>query len=88
MTKERTWIQGDVFTTTFWGRPEVCLITNTEEGQIFFIRLESIRGLSTIKKDYCAARMEIKLFSKMQKTFIHHSEWHYQWRSDAITGDN
>lgn len=86
MTKEatdkRTWIVGDVFTTSFWGNYEVCLIRRINEGYILFVRLESIRDRNTVKKDYCAAEMEVELFLKINKTFLHHSEWHFEYETE------
>lgn len=75
-----TWIVGDVFTTRFFGVSEVCLIRRITNGYIVFTRLEAIRGRDTIKKDYCAAEMEVELFLKIGKTFLHHSEWHIEYR--------
>ena len=77
---KHTWIVGDVFTTRFWGVSEVCLIRRIANGYIVFTRLESIRSRDTIKKDYCAAEMEVELFLKIGKTFLHHSEWHIEYR--------
>lgn len=75
-----TWIVGDVFTTNFWSASEVCLIRRIANGYILFTRLESVRGSDTIKKDFCAAEMEVELFLKIGKTFLHHSEWHVEYR--------
>ena len=74
-----TWIVGDVFTTRFWGNCEVCLIRRISGGYISFVRLEAIRDRDTIKKDYCAAKMRVELFVKINKTFLHHSEWHIDY---------
>lgn len=78
--KNHTWIVGDVFITRFWGVAEVCLIRNISDKYIRFNRLEAIRDLKGIKKDYCGAEMEIELFLKINKTFLHHSEWHYEYK--------
>ena len=75
-----TWIVGDVFTTRFWGVCEVCLIRRIANGCVMFIRLESIRGRETIKKDYCGAELYVEEFLKIGKTFLHHSEWHFEYR--------
>lgn len=76
---ERTWIVGDVFITNFWSVPEVCLIKSIGNGEVSFIRLESIRNSKTLKKDFCSAGVEIELFLKIWKTFIHHSEWYAKY---------
>lgn len=78
-----TWIVGDVFTTRFWGTCEVCLIRRIANGYITFTRLESIRSRDTIKKDYCAAEMEVELFLKIEKTFLHHSKWHIEYTEEV-----
>ena len=77
--KNHTWIVGDVFITRFWGVSEVCLIRSITDKYIRFNRLEAIRDLKGIVKDYCGAEMEIELFLKINKTFLHHSEWYLEY---------
>lgn len=77
---ERLWAVGDVFTTTFWGEPEVCIIQLLRGGEVYFVRLESIRMVKTIKDDYCMGVLTQDYFHKIQKTFIHHSQWHSEYR--------
>jgi len=80
---KREWIRGDVFTTTFWGSPEVCIIQRISSEYTFFVRLESIRKFETIKKDYCGAGLENNLFKRIQKTFIHHSTWYSDYKLNS-----
>ena len=77
----RIWVAGDVFTTTFWGIPEVCIIKNIFDGDVYFIRLESIRNKETLKKDWCLAGLQLEYFKKINKTFLHHSDWYIEYRS-------
>ena len=84
MSKENCYDVGDVFTTTFWGVPEVCIIMANDGSEIVFIRLESIRKRKGIKKDFCAAALPIDYFGKIQKTFIHHSQWYYEYKEEKI----
>lgn len=79
--KEKKWVVGDVFTTTFWGVLEVCLVRTISEKYIRFNRLEAIRERKGIKKDYCGAEMEIDLFLKINRTFMHHSEWYNEYKA-------
>lgn len=79
--KNHTWIVGDVFITRFWGVAEVCLIRNISDKYIRFNRLEAIRDRKGIKKDYCGAEMEIELFLKINRTFLHHSEWYLEYEA-------
>jgi len=83
--KYHNWVIGDVFTTTFWGVCEVCIIRNISEKYIRFNRLESMRSFKTIKKDFCAAELEIELFLKINKTFIHHSEWYHEYDNTPVS---
>lgn len=76
----RVWEVGDVFSTKFWGESEVCIIISINKEYTFFFRCESIRSYETIKKDYCGASLEKYLFDRIQKTFIHHSQWYYEYR--------
>jgi hypothetical protein len=71
-----TWVVRDVFITRFWGEPEVCMISNISNGYVTFIRVESIREHKTLKKDFCGAQVEVELFLKINKDFIHHSRWY------------
>ena len=79
--KHHNWIVGDVFITRFWGVAEVCLIRSISDKYIRFNRLEAIRDRKGIKKDYCGAEMEIELFLKINKTFLHHSEWYHEYEA-------
>lgn len=79
--KHHNWIVGDVFITRFWGVAEVCLIRSISDKYIRFNRLEAIRDRKGIKKDYCGAEMEIELFLKINRTFLHHSEWYLEYEA-------
>lgn len=78
--KGHEWIIGDVFLTTFWGGSEVCIIRNFNYGSVYFVRFESIRDHKTCKKDYCKSGVQIELFNKINKTFLHHSQWHSEYK--------
>lgn len=82
--KGHVWTVGDIFLTRFWGSSEVCLIRSISKGNVYFIRLESIREKATVKKDYCSAEMEIDVFIKIQKEFIHHSEWYADYKTQHL----
>lgn len=79
--KHHNWIVGDVFITRFWGVAEVCLIRSISDKYIRFNRLEAIRDRKGIKKDYCGAEMEIELFLKINRMFLHHSEWYLEYEA-------
>lgn len=80
LIKHTDWKVGDVFVTNFFSIDEVCIIRKFREGYVIFNRLESIRGLSKVEEDFCSAEIEIELFNKMKKTFIHHSEWYQEYK--------
>jgi hypothetical protein len=42
--------------------------------------MESVRGYETFKKDYCGAGLSKEDFNRMNKTFLHHSEWHLEYK--------
>ncbi len=78
--QDREWIIGDVFTTTFWGVTEVCIVRIINNDRVAFLRMEAVRDFETLKKDYCLAGMERNLFNRIKKTFLHHSTWHSEYK--------
>jgi len=75
------WVVGDVFITGFWGVKEVCIISNVDYSSVYFIRLESVRNRKKVAKDLCLAELDTKLFNRIDKTFLHHSEWYYEYEA-------
>lgn len=76
----RKWVVGDVFVTNFWSTEEVCIIRIITDEHVQFNRLESIRGIKHVARDFCSATMELELFAKIKKRFIHHSDWYYEYK--------
>lgn len=61
----------DVFITDFWGVDEVCLLQGSDNGLVWFRRLEAIKSKKPV-----LAQMENDLWQRINKRPLHQSVWY------------
>lgn len=71
-SNEHPFKENDVFTTSFWGDDEVCIVQEIRDGLVTIIRLEAIK-----EKRQCRATFTEEEFNLLQKRFLHSSKWYH-----------